>query len=149
MSTYTQIFYHITFSTKKRKRCFVVEKRKELFRYVWGIIKNKKSYLYRINAVDDHLHILASLHSTVSLADFIKAIKTGSSKWIKEKSVFPSFTYWQDGYGAFSIGESQVRAVADYICGQKERHQTLTFEDELVALAERYRVVFDPRYLWT
>ena len=125
------------------------ERRDELFRYIFGIIRNKKSFTYRINGINDHIHILTSLHPTICLSELVKDIKTGSSKWIKEKNVFPHFANWQDGYGAFSIGQSQVRAVTDYVRGQKERHQTLTFEDELVMLAERYGVAFDPRYLWT
>ncbi len=77
------------------------------------------------------------------------ALKKDSSKWIKTNgNAFRDF-HWQDGYGAFSISESQVRAVTDYIRGQKERHKTHSFEDELVALAERYGVSYDPRYLWT
>ncbi len=76
-------------------------------------------------------------------------LKKDSSKWIKTRgNAFVGF-HWQDGYGAFSIGESQVGAVTDYIRGQKERHKTMTFEDELVALAKRYGVAFDTRYLWS
>ena len=76
-------------------------------------------------------------------------LKKDSSKWIKTKgNTFAGF-HWQDGYGAFSIGESQVGAVSDYIHGQKDRHKTMTFEDELVALAERYGVAFNTRYLWS
>jgi len=76
-------------------------------------------------------------------------LKKDSSKWIKTNGEAVRDFHWQDGYRAFSIGESQVRAVTDYIRGQKERHNTMTFEDELVALAKRYGVAFDPRYLWT
>ena len=76
-------------------------------------------------------------------------LKKDSSKWIKTKGhAFAGF-HWQDGCGAFSIGESQVDAVTDYIRGQKERHKSITFEDELVALAQRCGVAFDTRYLWT
>ena len=76
-------------------------------------------------------------------------LKKDSSKWIKTKgNKFQQF-HWQDGYGAFSIGESQVVTVTEYIHGQKERHKTISFKDELVALARRYSVDFDPKYLWT
>lgn len=77
------------------------------------------------------------------------SVKKDSSKWIKTNGTAFRHFHWQDGYGAFSIGESQGRAVTDYIRGQKERHKSMSFEDELVALAERYGVAFDSRYLWT
>ena len=79
MSTYTQVYYHIVFSTKNRERHLVEDRREDLFRYVWGIIKNKKSHLYRINGVDDHVHVVTSLHPTVCLSDMVKDIKTGTS----------------------------------------------------------------------
>jgi len=85
----------------------------------------------------------------ITLSDLMMTLKKDSSKWIKTKgNKFQKF-HWQDGYGAFSIAESQVDAVTEYIHGQKERHKTISFEDELVALAKRYGVDFDPRYLWT
>ena len=79
----------------------------------------------------------------------MEELKKGASKWIKTKgSRFPSFG-WQDGYGAFTIGESQVEALKLYIAGQKERHRKLTFEQELMALLKKYRVEFDERYIWS
>jgi len=102
-----------------------------------------------IGRTEKHVHLLISLSRNITLNDLMMMLKKDSSKWIKKNgSAFGDF-YWQDGYGAFSIGESQVDAVTEYIRGQKERHKTLTFEDEVVVLAERYGVVFDPRYLWT
>ena len=103
MATYTQILYHIVFSTKERKRVLTVTEREKLFRYIWGVINNHQSHMYRINGVEDHLHILSSLHPTVCLSDFVKDIKTGSSRWIKENVIFRSFDHWQEGYGAFTL----------------------------------------------
>ena len=97
MSTHTAISYHIVFSTKDRRPVLRQERREDLFRYIWGIIKNRRGHLYRTNGVEDHLHILTSLHPTVSLADLVKDIKTGSAHWIKENSVFRSFSHWQEG----------------------------------------------------
>src|SRR5688572_15873266 len=102
MSTYTQIIYHIVFSTKNRERVLIAPGREELFRYVWGVLKNKQCHLYRVNAVEDHIHVLTSLHPSIALADFIKDLKVSTSVWIKEKQLFPAFTHWQDGYGGFT-----------------------------------------------
>jgi len=73
-----------------------------LFNYIWGVIKNKKSHLYRINGIEDHIHILTHLHPTIALSDFIKDIKVSSSLMIKERKLFPKFNGWQIGYGAFT-----------------------------------------------
>ena|SRR2546425_8349097 len=106
MSTFTQIYYHIVFSTKNREPVLRPERREELFRYIWGIIRNKNSHLYRINAVEDHLHILSNLHPSVALADFIKDIKVASSLRVKDQKIFPHFNGWQEGYGTFTASHA-------------------------------------------
>jgi REP element-mobilizing transposase RayT len=147
MSTYTQIFYHIVFSTKDRVSALVAEKREALFRYTWGILKNKECHLYRINGTEDHVHLLTSLHPTVCLSDLVKDIKISTSKWIKEDGGFPAFTHWQDGYGAFTIAQSEKDAVVEYIKNQQEHHKKVSFREELRALLVKYGVEFDEKYL--
>jgi REP element-mobilizing transposase RayT len=95
--SFTAISYHIVFSTKNWTPVLRRDRREDLFRYIWGIIKNRDSHLYRINGVENHLHILSSLHPSVSLADFVKDIKTGSALWIKENRGFDRFSHWQEG----------------------------------------------------
>jgi len=102
MSTHTTISYHIVFPTKNRAPVLKRDRSEDLFRHIWGIMKNRHSHLYRINGVEDHLHILASLHTTVSLAAFFKDIKTGSALWVKENRVFKSLSHWQEGYSALT-----------------------------------------------
>ena len=89
--------------------------REEFFRYTWGIIRNKDSHLYRINAVEDHVHILTSVHPSVALADFVKDIKVATSVWIKEKDLFPGFTTWQEGYGGFTASHADKDRLIEYI----------------------------------
>lgn len=103
MSTYTQILYQIVFSTKHRGRTLKKEHRPALFKFIWGVLNNKKCHLYRINGVEDHLHIVLHLHPSVSLAGLVKDIKLASSIFIKNSGLFPMFDGWQDGYGAFPI----------------------------------------------
>jgi REP element-mobilizing transposase RayT len=147
MSTHTQIFYHIVFSTKNREPVLRADRRQDLFRYIWGIIKNRKGHLYRINGPEDHVHILTSLHPTVNLADFVKEIKTGAALWIKEKSVFPSFTHWQDGYGAFTHSKLEIDPLIEYIKGQFEHHHRTTFAEEYRKLLVESGIEFDERYM--
>ena len=146
MQTYTQIFYHIIFSTKHRAAVLSPGGREKLFRYVWGVIRNRKSVLYRINGTEDHLHILSSLHQTIPLADFVKEIKTGSTKWIKANMIFPDFSNWQDGYGAFTHSRNDKDRLIEYIKRQAEHHGKISFEDELGELLAEAGVEFDEKW---
>ncbi len=147
--TLTRLLAHIIFSTKERRNFIAPAIEPDLHAYLGGICRNCASPLLAIGGTENHVHLLVSLSKNVAVSAFMMTLKKDSSKWIKTKGdPFADF-HWQDGYAAFSIGESQVDAVAQYIQNQKERHKTMTFEDELVAIAERYGIAYDPKYLWT
>jgi len=147
MSTHTQICYHIVFSTKDRQPTLRADRREDLFRYIWGIIKNRHGHLYRINGVEDHLHILSSLHPTVCLADFVKDIKTGSALCVKDNSVFNSFSHWQEGYAAFTCSRRDIDDLIEYIKRQEEHHRRTSFVEEYRKLLEEAGIEFDERYM--
>ena len=147
--TLTRILVHVVFSTKERRNLITPAVEPELHAYLGGVCGNRESPALAIGGTENHVHLLVSLSKNIACRDLLMVLKRDSSKWIKTQGAEFADFHWQDGYGAFSIGESQVGAVTDYIRGQKERHQTTTFEDEFVALAERYGVSFDLRYLWT
>jgi REP element-mobilizing transposase RayT len=147
MSTYTQIIYHIVFSTKNRQGTLDIENHESLFRYTWGIIKNKRSTLHQMNGMTDHLHILTEVHPSIALADFVKDIKLASSHWIRDEKLFPSFDGWQEGYGAFTHSHPEKPRLMEYIKGQKEHHRRLSFKEELAGLLEKAGIQYDPKYL--
>jgi REP element-mobilizing transposase RayT len=147
MSTHTQICYHIVFSTKECQPTLRADRREDLLRYIWGIIKNRHGHLYRINGVEDHLHILSSLHTTVCLADFVKDIETGSALWIKDNSVFKSFSHWQEGYGAFTCSRRDIDDLIEYIKKQEEHHRRTSFVEEYRKLQEEAGIEFDEWYM--
>ena len=147
MSTYTQTCYHIVFSTKSRAPALRANRRPDLFRYIWGMLKNRGSHLYRINGADDHVHILTSLHPSESLASLVKDIKTGASHWIKENSVFARFSHWQDGYAAFTHCRQEIESLIEYIKAQEEHHRRTTFVEEYRKLLKDAGIEFDERYL--
>ncbi len=147
MSTYTPVLYHMVCSTKDREPCLAAERRPDLFRDIWGIIRKHNSQLYRINGLQDHIHILSSLHPTVALSDFIKDIKLGSSSWIKGSGAFPQFRHWQDGYGAFTVSWSERNALIEYIKNQEEHHRRRSFLEEYRALLKEAGIDFEERYL--
>jgi REP element-mobilizing transposase RayT len=147
MSTYTQIYYHIVFSTKNRAPTLAAGGREQLFRYTWGIFKNKRSHVYRINGMEDHIHIPTGLHPAMCLASLVREVKVGTHKWIKENGLFPAFAGWQDGYGAFTVSHGDKDVVIEYIKDQQAHHRRVSFLDELRELLEKYGVSFDEKYL--
>ena len=148
MATYTQILYQIVYSTKDRKPVLKEEKQAMLFKYLWGIFKNKKCHVYRINGVEDHIHIVTHLHPTVALSSLIKDMKIASSKWIKEKNIFTGFSGWQDGYGAFTYSIKDKDRLIEYVKNQKEHHKTKSFKEEYIELLNEHGIEFDEKYLW-
>ncbi|MBD0286887.1 MAG: IS200/IS605 family transposase [Flavisolibacter sp.] len=147
MSTYKQIFYQIIFSTKHREATLTEEHAEELYKYIWGIIKERHCKLYRIGGIEDHLHIFSDLHPSISLADYIKDIKQGSGNWMKDSGLFPKFKGWQDGYGAFTYNIKEKQTIIDYVKNQKEHHKTETFYDEYKRLLIENGIQFDEKYL--
>jgi len=147
MSTYKQIFYHIVFGTKHRESTIAESHCEELYKYIWGIIKNKHCTLYRINGVEDHIHIFSDLHPSLCLADYIKDIKVASSIWMKESGLFSEFKGWQDGYGAFTYSLNQKNTIINYIKNQKEHHKKESFYDEYKRLLIENGIEFEEKYL--
>jgi len=148
MSTYTQILYQIVFSTKNRERTLTKEKRNELFKYIWGLLKNKNCHLYRINGVEDHLHLITHLHPSVSLASLVKDIKMASSQYISTNGLFKQFNGWQEGYGAFTYSIKEKDKLTEYVKNQEEHHKVITFKEEFIALLQEHGIEFDEKYLF-
>ena len=147
MSTYTQILYQIVFSTKHRVPVLTKENRPELFKYIWGLLNKKKCHLYRINGVEDHIHIATHIHPTIAPASLIKDIKLASSAFIQEKDIFPDFENWQIGYAAFTYSFSAKNDLIEYVKNQEEHHKTKTFREELIELLKEHGIEFDEKYL--
>jgi REP element-mobilizing transposase RayT len=147
MSTYTQILYQLVFSTYKREKTLTSENRKELFQYIWGILKNKQCHLYRLNGVEDHIHIITHIHPTLAPANLVKDIKIASSAMINEKNLFTNFNGWQDGYGAFTYAVKEKERLTEYVKNQEEHHKTMTFKEEYTALLKEHEIEFDEKYL--
>ncbi len=144
----SSILIHLIFSTKNREPLIGPEVETELYPYMASIFKAMKSPALTINGASDHVHTLFSLSRVITIADLVEEVKTESSKWIKRRGrEFRNF-YWQNGYGAFSIGQSQVPAVKRYLARQKEHHRRLTFQDEYRKFLKLYGVDYDERYVW-
>ena len=142
----SNILVHVIFSTRGRVGLIEPNVEDELWRYLAATCTATACPARKVGGTADHVHVLCSLGRTVAVADLIEEIKKSSSKWMKTKGV-PAFA-WQNGYGAFSIGQSQLDGVVAYIAGQKEHHRDRTFQEEFRGFLRKYRVSYDERYVW-
>lgn len=147
-STFTNLLYHIVYSTKHRRPLIAPAWRDDLYAYVGGIIKERDGIPLEIGGMPDHLHILTKLSPKLAIMDVLRDIKAVSSKWLNEGHRSNGRFEWQVGYGAFSVSHSQVGVVCEYIHGQEAHHQEMTFKAEFVALLKRHEVEFDPKYVF-
>ncbi len=142
----SKVYIHVVFSTKYRQHLIPESIREELQSYIIGCLRNIKSYTEEIYINPDHFHALCTLPRTVTIAQMVSKIKTPSSRWLKEKGI-PHFD-WQNGYAAFSVSASGVKAVKRYIRSQPVHHKKADFKNELQLFFNKYNVEFDERYVW-
>ena len=147
-TTFTNLLYHIVFSTKNRNALIVPDLRDRLYPYLGGIIRAEKGTLLEIGGMSDHIHLLVRMRAENSIAEMTRLIKSNSSKWINEEVKQPTRFGWQTGYAAFSVSESQTPVVRQYLQNQEKHHRKTTFQDEFLALLERHGIEFNPRYVW-
>lgn len=140
MATYTQILYQVVFSTKYRAKTLLKENRERLFAYMAQIIINRKCFVYAVGGIEDHVHLVFELHRSVALADVVKAVKVGSSFFIKQENLFPDFQAWQEGYGAFTYSAEAKENLIKYVQNQEQHHQKISPRSELLALLKRHQV---------
>ncbi len=144
-----KILLHMVFSTKER-RPFLRDPalREELHRYLGGILAHLGCQPLIVGGVEDHVHLLFVLSRTATVADVTKELKRGSSVWLKPKSPELRDFAWQNVYGVFSVGQSQVDDVRAYVVGQEAHHHKSSFQEEFRRLLQRYEVEFDERNGW-
>jgi REP element-mobilizing transposase RayT len=140
------ILIHAIWSVKERRPLISDEVRAGLHGYMAGVLKNLESPALIINSAADHVHILCQLSKNLAACKLVEEVKKSSSKWMKEQGVL-EFA-WQNGYGVFSVSQSNVDAVRKYIEGQAEHHKKRGFKEEFREFCKRYNVAIDKRYVW-
>jgi putative transposase len=148
MASYTNLLYHFVFSTKRREPLLHTDLRPRLYEYLGGGLRDEKCIALAINGTADHVHILAKLRQDKAVSEVLRGIKANSSGWIHK--TYPELVRfaWQEGYGAFTVSESRVEMVKEYIRNQEKHHQKTTFQEEFVRLLKAHGIEFDARYLW-
>jgi REP element-mobilizing transposase RayT len=146
MSSYRQHLYHLVFRTKDSLPAIKQDHVNELYAYITGIVKHKNSHLYRINGIENHLHILTDMHPSIAPADFMREVKVSSSLWMKNSGLFPTFKGWAVGYGSFTCSYMDMDRLIDYVMNQQAHHKKLTFEVEYRILLQEYGIIPDERF---
>ncbi|HOG50740.1 MAG TPA: IS200/IS605 family transposase [Lentisphaeria bacterium] len=132
--SYTRLFYHIIFRTKYSEPTINNAHADDLYRYIWGIVKNQKGILYRINGMPEHLHLFVQLPPSISVSDFVRNVKGSSSKWLMNNPLFPMFRGWASEYAAISYSERDREMIVNYIIRQREHHQAESFRNEIARI---------------
>ncbi|NIV14932.1 MAG: IS200/IS605 family transposase [Aliifodinibius sp.] len=146
--TYSQIYIHTVFAVQGRQNLISKKHKDELYKYITGIITKKEQKLIRINGMSDHIHILIGLRPAMALSDLVRDIKTNSSTFINDNRWIRGKFNWQEGYGAFSYGHSQLDRVIRYIDNQEAHHRKRTFKEEYLTLLKRFNIEYKDEYLF-
>jgi putative transposase len=141
-----RVLVHLVFSTKDREPIIGHDTRPQLHEYLGGILDTLGCSPLKVGGTADHVHALFSLSRTRTIAEVVEEAKKASSKWMKHAGTRDF--WWQAGYGAFSVAQSQIAAVSRYIDHQEEHHRVQSFQEELRHLLKRYQVAYDERYVW-
>jgi REP element-mobilizing transposase RayT len=145
--SYTKNVYHLIFGTHARQRTIFPEHEHELHAYLAGIVQAKGGFVFAINGMEEHVHILCDVPPTISLADFMKSLKQSSSKWAKDSGYFPHWEGWAEGYAEFTCSPYSMQRVLDYVKNQKTHHVRVSFGDELRRIFNQLGIKYEDKYL--
>ena len=147
-NTYSQIYIQTVFAVENRQSLITPDFKEDLHKYINGIVNNQGQKLIAINSMPDHVHILIGLKPAMALADLVREIKADSTNFINERKLLHGRFNWQEGYGAFSYGHSQLKRIIDYIREQERHHERRTFRDEYVRFLKKYEIEHDEKYIF-
>ena len=148
MSTYSQIYIHVVFAVQNRNSLIHEEWEERLYQYITGTVRENQQKMLAINGMPDHIHFLIGMKPSCCLSDLVREIKKSTNDWIKENALTRYKFAWQEGFGAFSYGHSQLDDIIRYIQNQKEHHQKKTFREEYMQILEKFNVDYNERYLF-
>jgi len=147
-NTYSQVYIQCVFAVKRRDTLLQKPWRDDVFKYIAGIIQAKEQKSIIVNGVADHVHVFVGLKPHLSMADLVRDIKAGSSKFINEQGFLRQKFAWQDGYGVFSYAHPQIDAVYKYIENQETHHAKHSFRDEYLSLLKEFGIAYDEKYIF-
>jgi REP element-mobilizing transposase RayT len=146
--TFSQLYIQVVFAVKGRENLIEGTWGTMLYQYIAGIIRGKGQKPIIVNGMPDHVHVFVGLRPAMALSDLVRDIKNNSTNFIKEKNLVKGRFCWQEGYGAFSYSNSQVRQVYDYILNQEQHHKSKTFRNEYLDFLRQFEIEYDAQYLF-
>lgn len=146
--TVSQIYIHVVFAVNGRQNLIQKEWKDELHSYIAGIVKNKGQKTIIVNGMPDHVHVFIGLKPAHAISDLVRDIKNNSSNFINDRKLVKGKFSWQEGYGAFSYGHSQIESVYNYILNQESHHRNRSFKEEYIELLNKFDVNYEERYLY-
>ena len=147
-NTFSQIYLQFVFAVQNRQSLIAREHKEELHKYITGIVQNRKAKMLAVNCMPDHTHLFVGFKPTILISDFVKEIKVESNEFINDKDWMRGKFTWQEGYGVFSYGHSQLDTVINYVLNQEIHHQKRTFKQEYLGLLKKFDIKFEERYLF-
>ncbi len=147
-NTYTQLYVHYVFAVQNRISLINEKWQNDLYKYSNGIIEQQGHKLLAINGMPDHVHLLISMNPKQSSSDLMYHVKRSTSMWINDNNLSPGKFSWQEGFGGFTYGKSQIPAIARYIENQQQHHKKHTFNEEYVKLLEAFGIEYDEQYVF-
>ena len=147
-NTYTQIYIQVVFAVQGRQCLIEPDHKEEIYKYITGIVTNHGQKMLQINGMADPVHLLIGMKPNIALSDLVRDVKAGSSKFINEKRWIKGRFNWQEGFGAFSYGHSQLDQVIQYISGQEKHHQHNSFKNEYLTLLRKFDIAFEDKYVF-
>jgi REP element-mobilizing transposase RayT len=147
-NTFSQIYLQFVFAVKHRQSLIPAEHKEELHKYLTALVQNRKAKMIAVHCMPDHAHLFVGFRPVISISDFIKEIKVESNEFLNSKDWMKAKFNWQEGYGVFSYGHSQIDTVAKYVLNQEQHHKKKTFRDEYLEFLDRFQIPFEEKYLF-
>ena len=147
-NTFSQIYLQFVFAVQGRQNLIPKNHKEELHKYITALVQVRKAKMLAINCMPDHTHIFVGFKPSVLISDFIKQIKVESNEFINSKDWLKGKFNWQEGYGVFSYGHSQIDVVCKYVLNQELHHKKKTFKEEYLEFLEKFAIPFEDRFLF-
>jgi len=147
-NTYAQIYIQVVFAVQGRQNLLRPQHKEELHKYMTGIVREREQKLLAVHCMPDHTHILIGLRPSIALSDLVRDVKIGSTNFINRKGWVLGRFCWQEGFGAFSYGHSQLSGIINYIRDQEQHHARRSFRDEYLRFLKRYEIEHEERYIF-
>ncbi|MEQ1796765.1 MAG: IS200/IS605 family transposase [Lacibacter sp.] len=147
-NTFSQIYLQFVFAVRHRQSLIPKEHKEELHKYITALVQNRKAKMIAVHCMPDHAHLFVGFRPSISISDFIKEIKVESNEFLNNQNWMKNKFNWQEGYGVFSYGHSQIDTVAQYVLNQELHHKKKTFREEYLDFLDRFQIPFEEKYLF-